>query len=153
MGTPVDEDTKGMWYKVIHDIIPKRDRLYTIHLATDNLCMECKIQDTVMHRMVECGEGTRQWNWSKSRLALMLRVDPRCVTDDWLLRPQFKIWPPQKHKAVLRLLARFVDFRCQLGKTLNLQDFHDFLQRSKMKLYQTKNRLQLVGNYLSVLDS
>jgi hypothetical protein len=123
-----------MWYTLIHDIIPTRDRLYSIDLATDNLCMKCKVQDTLMHRLIECGEGTRQWMWSKTRLALMLRVDPYYIPDYWLLRPHFQVWPPQKHKAVLWLLVRFVEFRCQPGKTLTLQDFYDFLQRSKKKL-------------------
>jgi hypothetical protein len=142
----------GIWYTLIHDIIPTWDRLHVIRLVNDNLCLMCQVQDTLLHRLIECGEGAQHCHWTKTRLAMMLRVDPCCIPGDWLFLPQFRVWHPQKRKAILWLLAHFVKFRCQHCTTLTMQDLHDFLLRSKKKLYQARNHLRLVGNYLSVID-
>jgi hypothetical protein len=108
--TPVDDRIIGTQYTIIHDIVPTRDRLHVIHLTTDNLCLTCHVQDTLLHRLTECGEGARHWLWIKTRLALMLRTDPHDIPDDWLVRPQFRVWPPPRRKAILWLLACFVEF-------------------------------------------
>jgi hypothetical protein len=65
--TPVDDRIIGTWYTIIHDIGPTRDRLHVIHLTTDNLCFTCQVQDTLLHRLTECGEGARHWLWIKAR--------------------------------------------------------------------------------------
>jgi hypothetical protein len=59
----------------------------------------------------------------------MLRIDQRWISEEWLYRPQFWLWPPQRHKAVLWLLTRLVESRIQRGKLLTTHDYHDFLQR------------------------
>jgi hypothetical protein len=71
---------------------------------------------------------------------------------EWLLWPQFRLWPPPRHRAVSWTLATFVEFRSQRGALLALSDLHDFFQRAKRKLYQSRNRMRLVGNYLDVLE-
>ena len=40
----------------------------------------------------------------------------------------------------------------QQQRELTLQDFIDFMKRSKWKLYQSRKREASVGNYLSVID-
>jgi hypothetical protein len=77
----------------------------------------------------------------------------RWIPEVWLYRPQFHLWPPQRHRAVLWLLAKLVEFRAQRCKLLTTHDYYDFLRRSKWKLYQQHNRLLRVRNYLGVLDT
>jgi hypothetical protein len=151
--TSVEEVTEDAWYRVIHDIIPTKERLHAIRLAQTDQCPECNVPDTVSHRVTFCGTGSEQWDWTRKRLAVMLRIDQRWIPEEWLDRPQLWLWPPQRHKAVLWLLARLAEYRTQRGKILTTHDYYDFLQRTKRKLYQQDNRLSLVGNYLSVLDT
>ena len=51
--------------------------------------------DTVQHRMTECGEGTRIWNWTKRCIAWILITHPANIPQDWTTKPQFQLWPPQ----------------------------------------------------------
>ena len=53
----------------------------------------------------------------------MLRTDPQWVPEEWLLRPRFKFWPPQRQRAVLWTLAQFAGFRSQLERNLTFQDY------------------------------
>ena len=150
--TPGSESIIASWYKIIHDIIPTQERLHKIRIAPTDLCSACPEKDTLRHRILECGAGRHQWAWTRQRVALMLRTDPRWVPEEWLFRPQFKLWPPKRHRAVLWVLAHFVAFRSQQARNLTPQDYLDFLRRSKWKLYQERNRTKLVGNYLCTLD-
>jgi hypothetical protein len=124
----------------------------SIRLAPTDLCPKCNVTDSLSHRLIECGHGTQHWEWTKCRLVLMLRTDRRWIPADWLLRPQFRFWPPSRHRAVSWTLATITEFRCQQGTLLTTCDLHDFFQRAKRKLYQSHNRVRLVGNYLDVLD-
>jgi hypothetical protein len=151
--TPVEEVTKDAWYSVIHDIIPIKERFHAIRLAQTDQCPECNVPDTLSHRVAVCGTDSDEWEWTRKRLTVTLRIDQRWIPEEWLYRPQYWLWPPQSHKAVLWLLARLVEYRTERGKILTTHDYHDFLQRSKRKLYQQYNRLSLVGIYLSVLDT
>jgi hypothetical protein len=151
--TPVEEVTKDVWYRVIHDIIPTKGQLHAIRLAQTEQCQKCNVPDTLSHRVTVCGTGSGQWKWTRKHFAVMLRMDQRWIPEEWLYRQQFRLWPPQRYKAVLWPLARLVEYRTQRGKFLTTHDYHDFLQRSKRKLYQQDNRLSLMGNYLSILDT
>jgi hypothetical protein len=104
---------KHTWYTVIHDIIPTKERLHKIRLAQTPLCPQCNIPDTLQHRITECGEGKEQWIWTKCRIASLLRVEPHCVREEWLYRPQLKITPKQRHQATMWILACFVTIRTQ----------------------------------------
>jgi hypothetical protein len=150
--TPVPERTKSMWYRVIHDILPTTERLHRIRLAPTDRCKQCGRQDTIHHRLIESGEGTVTWEWTKQRIATMLRSDPRHIPADWLLRPHFQLWPPQRHRAILWTLANLVLYRLQRQRTLTLHDYLDFLRRAKWKTYQMPGRLKCVGNYLETLQ-
>jgi hypothetical protein len=141
------------WYRVIHDIFPTRERLHAVRLAQTDLCQSCHVQDTLSHRITLCGDGREQWTWTRQRLAVMFRTDPHWINENWLYRPQFRLWPVQRHRAVLWLLAQLIEFRSQREKDLTTRDYFDLLKRSKWKLYQHHNRHSRVRNYLSVLDT
>ena len=146
---PVTDSTKTIWYKIIHDIVPTKERLHKIHIVPTENCRHCD-RDTLVHRLAECGDGRYQWEWTKKTLSIMLRTDPRWIPEEWLLRRHFKLWPPQR-RAVLWVLAQFVGFRSQPVRNLTFQDYVDFLRRSKYKFYRKRNRITQVGNYLSIL--
>ena len=149
---PVSERIKSTWFRAIHDILPTRERLQKIRLSPTDQCQHCGEHDSIQHRLTECGDGIVPWEWTKKCLALMLRSDPKWIPTEWLLRPQFKLWPPQRHRTVLWTLANLVLYRMQQQRNLTLHDFLDFLRRAKWKIYQQTGRLAWVGNYLEVLE-
>jgi len=68
----------------------------------------------------------------------MLRTIPARIPDEWILRPQFNIRPPKRHRAILWVVANVVIFRIQQHTNLNLHDYMDFLHRSRWKLMRHK---------------
>ena len=141
---------RGNWYGVIHDILPTNQRLDKIRLVDSPRCSQCGEPDTVQHRMTECGEGTRIWNWTKRRIAWILRNDPTNILQDWT-RPQFQLWPPQRHRAVIWILAQIVWYRTKEDRAGNEQVYNEFLRRTRWKANQANARKSYVGNYLGIL--
>jgi len=149
---PINEQMRCTWYHVIHDIIPTNERLHRIKIVPSEMCQGCTKIDTLLHRLTDCGEGIRIWQYMKTRLALILRTTPSRIRDDWLLRPQLKLWPEKKRNAVMWMLANVVEFSCQHRNTLSLQDFMEYLLRTRWKLLSHQRGRRQVGNYLTVLD-
>jgi hypothetical protein len=141
-----------IWYRAIHDIYPTHERLQRINMTASPLCRHCNMVDDLQHRITECGEGHILWDWTKDRLARILRTTGRRIPDAWLLRLDFSIWPPKRQREVLWLFANFVEFRMQRRDTLNSQDYYEFLRRGKWKLQQATRWNERVGNYLCVLE-
>ena len=54
---PVPENTRCIWYQVIHDIIPTNVRLHSIHMVIWDTCRRCAATDTLELRLIACGEG------------------------------------------------------------------------------------------------
>jgi hypothetical protein len=146
----VTEDTKSIWYTVICEIVSTNESLYNIKLVESDFCRHCDKTETLRHRLTACNEGMTIRKWTKERIAQLLRMNPRYIPDDWCLRPQFLLRPPQRHKAILWILAHFVSYRMQ-QRHLSLIDYIDFMRRARWKSYQETGRMQQVGNYLSIL--
>jgi hypothetical protein len=92
------------------------------------------------------------WQWTKERIAIMLRTNKKNIPDEWPLRPTVNLWPPQRQRAVLWTLAQFTEYRSRQQRKLTTQDYFDFLRRAKWKLDgKRKHKKQTVGNYLRVL--
>jgi len=87
------EEVRSTWYAVIHDILPTRKRLAAINLTYTTTCRQCNANDSLSHRLKECGEGPSIWTWTKSKIAMMLRVDPKHVPISWALHPDYNISP------------------------------------------------------------
>ena len=81
------------WYMVIHGITPTNVRLPRIGLTDTENCTQCGRQDTILHRLTECGMRPEIWEWTSTRIARIQRADPRRILKKWLLRPCFKLWP------------------------------------------------------------
>jgi hypothetical protein len=142
----IPKTAKGKWYCIIHDILPTNERLHKIRLSTTDRCRICNEKDTLKHRTTGCGKGTRMWGWTREKIATMMRMDQRYILEEWTVRPQFKLWPPQRHRAILWMLAQLVIFRTKQQRELTNNDFMDFMRRQKWKIYQQSNRGQRVGN-------
>ena len=143
---PVSGLDKATWYKVIHDIFPMNVRLHRIKMSPTDTFKDCGSKDSIGHHLTECGEGLTTWGWAKSIIARTLRTTAANI------RPQISLWPPQRHRAVLWVLARYVSFRMNHPCNLTRQDLMDFKRRSKWKLYQLSSRPKKVSNFLTVID-
>jgi hypothetical protein len=144
---PITGNKRATWYKIIHDIIPTNERLHKIRIAPNDKCRLCGEIDTLLHRLTIC--GGLQWEWTKVRIAAMRRLDPKWIEADWLLRPQFHLWPPKRDRAILWTLETYMTFRLSYGKG-TFGEFKDYIKGNLWLLYQRKDRLQLVGNYLRI---
>jgi hypothetical protein len=60
--------------------------------------------------------------------------------------------PPKRKRAVLWFLACYVSYRISKGHIQTLEEYHDYLQRTRWKMKQTGTQNKYVGNYLSVAD-
>jgi hypothetical protein len=149
----VSEYTRCIWYHVTLDIIPTHVRLHHITMVPSDICRRCTATDILEHRLLACGQGRKIWHYMKPLLARMMRTIPTHIPDDWPFRPHLSIWPSQKHRAILWLLAYVVIFRMQQQSNLTLHDYMDFLHRTRWKLTRNKDGSTLVGNYLTVLDT
>ena len=131
---------------------PSKERLNSIRIVPTEDCRICDRKDTLLHRLAECGNGRYQQEWTKKILAITLRTDPRWIPEEWLRRPHITLWPTQRQRAVLWVLAQFVGFRSQLERKQTSQNYIDFLRRSKYKFYRKRKRKTRVANYLSIAE-
>jgi len=105
---PVPETTRGVWYRVIHEIITMNECLHLINMVQTDTCRKCASKDTLEHRLLVCGEGKLIWEYSRPLIVRMLRMIPLRIPDDWIIHPQFHIWPPKRRRAILWTLTNVV---------------------------------------------
>jgi hypothetical protein len=67
---PVTATVKVTWYKAIHDLLPTHERLHKIRLAPTDRWGQCN-EDTLTHRLTDCGEGPQIWEWTCRCIAAM----------------------------------------------------------------------------------
>jgi len=151
--SPVPDTSRAAWYRVIHDIIPTNVRLHKIRMTPTDSCRICGKRDTLEHRIVDCGEGEKMWTRTRKQIELILKTDSGNIPEKWITCSQFTLWPPQWNRAVLWLLANITTLRTQRQRDLTLQDFLEFLQRTRWKLYQTARRHAILGDFLATLDT
>ena len=72
-------EVQSAWLQVIHDLIPTNARLARIRLRDTDKCPLCGRTDTLLHRLTECNDMADIWVWTRVRIALMLRTDPRFI--------------------------------------------------------------------------
>ena len=128
----ITEDVKSIWYTAIHDIIPTNEHLSKIHLTDSNRCTHCGQSDTLLHRITECNEGKDIWEWTRARLSMILRTNTINIPAEWTLRPHFHIWPPQRHGAILWILAHLVHFHTKQRQPTPME-CADFMRRARWK--------------------
>jgi hypothetical protein len=82
---------KVMWFLVIHDLQPINERLHRINLAETSRCKMCGVEDTRLHRLIECQRGRAVWDETRMKLALILHMSLAHLEADRVLKPQFSI--------------------------------------------------------------
>ena len=125
--------------------VPTNDRLAAIHLTDTHNGSRCGQPDSLQHRIMDCKEGPTIWNWTREKLGLILRMDPRHIPRTWPLRPDFHYWPTQRQADLLWTVAHLVYYRLQIHRCLSLREFMDFLQRAPWKAHRAR-RAPLRGN-------
>jgi hypothetical protein len=107
------DNQRSTWYMVIQDLIPTNDRLAAIKLTETTRCSTCDGIDTAQHRLTRCGESKLIWNWTRARIAAITRTNSIDVPETWTTKPDFRIWPPQRHKAIMWMTAHLVNYHMQ----------------------------------------
>jgi hypothetical protein len=143
---------RARWYKVIHDLVRTNTRLHAIHLTATDSCRHCTHPDTLHHRRTQCGTGVLIWNWMAAKIANILRMAPRHIPKDWLLRPSCKIRPVSRKRAVLWLLAQVIIYHTDGNQASSLLEYKEHVRSQKTNLYDCHNRRKLVANYLTDVD-
>jgi hypothetical protein len=92
-----------------------------------------------------------QWTWTKQKLGIILRTDPKHIPKEWTIYPDLKIWPPQRRAAVRWILAHFVFYLLQNNRRPSLRDYMDFMKRARWKIQQYTARPK-TGIYFEVLE-
>jgi hypothetical protein len=110
------EAVKINWYIVIQDILANNERPRKIRNVDSPLFEHCGEPDKFQHREPACGEGVSVWLWTKRRIAWILRIDTAHIPPDWTTRPQFRLLPPRRHRAVLCILAQMVSYRIKKSR-------------------------------------
>ena len=136
-GSTSSGTTKAALYKVVHDILPTNERLYKY--TNGNEILKCA--DIVRGRIhlitvsLSAVKGDKYGHVQNGRLTWILRKMPKRTPNEWLLRPDFTLWPPKGYRALLWILTSLVIFRTQQQREMTLEDFIDFMRRTKWKLY------------------
>jgi hypothetical protein len=139
------------WYRIIHDIVPTHEGLAAINIVSMVQCVTCGETGTLLHRLVQCSEGAVIWNWTRSRIAIILRIHQSVIPADWTLRPLYHFCPPQKHAAVTWILAQFICYRMHTQRRQSLLDYIDFMRRARWTCYERHTHKCKVGKYLDML--
>jgi hypothetical protein len=68
-----------------------------------------------------------------------------------LLLPDFYFYPPQRQRAVIWLVGHTVYYIITRQNMMSLEDYVEFLKRTRWKAYNKKGGRQIYGNYLTVI--
>jgi hypothetical protein len=127
--------------------------LHRIRKVPTYTCSNCDKKDTIGHRLTDCREGKHFWDWTRQRIARILRTMQERIPNEWLTRPKFALWLPKRHRAILWILAKLVLFRNQQQSDLILQELIDFMKRPKWYMYHSNKASEFLGNYLILIDT
>ena len=92
------------------------------------------------------------WNWTRARIAAITRTNSVDVPETWTIKPDFRICPPQRHKAIKWMIAHLVNYHMQGQRCKSLVDYIDFMRRARWKADSRTVQQKAVGNYLSILN-
>ena len=148
---PVTEMVKSACFAAIHDIVPTKDRLAVMRLTNTSSCARCGEPNSIQHTITECMEGLLIWTWTREKLGMILRMDPRHIPPDWPIRPAFQYWPPQRQAALLWIITHLVYYRLQSSRRLSLKDFMECLRRARWKAHHRSAPRPNTGRYLDLL--
>jgi hypothetical protein len=79
------------------------------------------------------------------QIAKILRLDKKWIPESWILRPQFKLWPPRRQRAVLWLVAQLAVFSLHTRMEWMSGEYIEYTQHALTKMQHHKKRLEMVG--------
>ena len=86
VSTPLPDETRSTWYRVIYDLIPTQVRLHDINIQNTGACVQCTNVYTLLH--TQCALPPHSYgNGNVHRNAAVICTDPRYVPPQWLLLP------------------------------------------------------------------
>jgi hypothetical protein len=147
----ISDNQRSTWYMVIHDFVPTNDRLAAIKLTETNRCRTCDDTDFVQHRLTQCGDSKLIWNWTRARIAAIMRTNSIDITEKCTTKPDLRIWSPQSHNAIVWMIAHLITYHTQGQRRKLLMDYMDYMRRARWKADPRTTRQKIVGNYLSIL--
>jgi hypothetical protein len=147
----LSDTLRSTLYKVIHDIVPTYERLAAINIVSAVKCVLCNETDTVLHRIVKCTEGAITWNWTRTRIAAILRAHQSVIPEEWTIRPMYKLWPAKRQTAITWIIAHLIFYLMQTRRRQSLMDYIDYMRRARWKCYNQTQKACKVGKYLDVL--
>ena len=118
----VSDMLKSAWFGAIHDTVPTNDRLAATHLTAINSCSRRGEPDSIQHKITKCVEGRLIWIGMQAKLGMKLRMDPRHIPPDWMIRHSFEYWPTQRQAAPLWIIAHLVYYRLQSSRALSVRE-------------------------------
>jgi hypothetical protein len=136
--TAIPDAIKSTWY-AIHEIIPTNECLADKHLADTDRCPECNVPDSLSHRIIECRNEDTIWQWTRSKIAQILRTTPT-----------LQVWPPPRQAAIVWIIAHFVEYKLQWHRHHTLLDYTAYLRRARFKAHWTLPA-NTTGKYLDIL--
>jgi hypothetical protein len=86
----LSDSIKSIWYAVVHEIVPTNVRLAAKCITDTDRCPRCAMLDSLPHRIVACQEEDGIWEWTRGKIAQILRIDPRQAPVEWAYRPALK---------------------------------------------------------------
>jgi hypothetical protein len=86
----------------------------------------------------------------KSKLALIMRIDPKYIPEDFSLRPSFAVWPPQRQAAIVWIVAYFVAYQLTWSNRHTVLDYTAYVRRAQFRLLQSMQNHNS-GKYLDLL--
>lgn len=87
----------------------------------------------------------------RARLAALLRVHPKHISEESTLRPSFHKWPPKKQAVIVWIVVHLAAHCLQTQQHLYLANYMDFLKRARWKEYHRTTKNPTVGRYLDVV--
>lgn len=145
-GIPIH--VKSVWYSIIHDILPSRERLHRIFMIETDKCPYCNNTETILHRVFECHILQAMWDQSTIYLQCLLPANHVWLYPYKLLWPDFCFSPHSKHKAVLWIIAHTLYYSFQNYGHVHKDDYIHYIKNAKHNLLRNSNTIDF-ARYLS----
>jgi hypothetical protein len=66
---------------------------FTAYISRSEICVECAHKDPLIPRLTTLGHSVEVWSCPQMRVEMMMRTEPRYISNQWLIIPNFLMWP------------------------------------------------------------
>jgi len=94
-------------YRLVYGKFETKYILFEKGIVPYNLCNQCTQVDSILHRLTQCKNSEMVWNTLLTILSRICRTSTKSFSYEQLIyRPEFKYFPPTKHKFVNWFIAQ-----------------------------------------------